>query len=153
MRIISNSSSETIQIAKRLTKYLVKGDSLALVGPLGCGKTVFAKGIASGFGFNQDKVTSSSFVLMQRYKTKKVDIYHLDLYRINSKNDLYGIGYDEVFSSGGLIIIEWPSIIKGFLPKGYVEIRFKILSSNKRLLDINTTNIRIKRMLGKINKT
>ncbi len=152
MKIVSSSSIDTIQVAKRLSRYLRKGDCVVLEGPLGSGKTVFAKGIASGMGFDPDQVTSSSFVLMQQYKTKRMDIYHLDFYRIKSMIDLHGIGYEEVFSSKGLTIVEWPDIIEGFLSEDHIVVKIKTISPTKRSIDIDSKNKRIKKILTRLAK-
>jgi tRNA threonylcarbamoyladenosine biosynthesis protein TsaE len=87
-------------------------------GDLGAGKTTFTKGIGIGLGLNEADITSPSFSLVAEHRNGKIPIYHLDVYRLNSPNDLYGLGFDDyVRASDGLIVIEWADLVGDVLPK------------------------------------
>jgi len=152
MRIISGSELETKRIAAKLSKYLQPGDCLALLGDLGAGKTIFVKGLAEGFGYDANKVTSSSFVLLQVYKTKKAKLCHLDLYRLKSVDDLYHLGYEELIFGDNVTVIEWPQIAFKLLGKDYLEIKFKIIGSAKRELSFFPRGKRFKEIVTKLKK-
>jgi tRNA threonylcarbamoyladenosine biosynthesis protein TsaE len=151
MRIISNCELATKKIAVRLSEYLQPGDCLALVGDLGAGKTIFVKGLSQGFGYNCNKVTSSSFVLLQVYETKKVKLYHLDLYRLKSIDDLYHLGYEEFIFGDNITVIEWPQLAFKLLGKDYLEIKFKIVGQTKRELTFCPHGARFRKIIKKFN--
>jgi tRNA threonylcarbamoyladenosine biosynthesis protein TsaE len=127
---ITNSAEETINLGKRFVFFLKKGDTVILEGSLGAGKTTFIKGIVEGFGCKR-KVLSPSFTILRQYKTKGVYIYHLDLYRLNSK-DIFSSGLEEYINiPEGITLIEWGGKIKEIL-LSYINVEFFYLGENKR---------------------
>jgi len=130
--LITCSALQTVEAGKALGKKLSPGQVLALVGTLGSGKTTFVKGLAAGLGMKDtDEVTSPTFVLLHRYSTK-YPLFHLDLYRLEGLNDVEEIGWDDLLASGGIVAVEWAKKIDGYLPKEYLEIRFRFKSENER---------------------
>jgi len=130
--LITHSADQTVAVGKTLGKKLLPGQVLALVGALGSGKTTFVKGLASGLGMKEvDDVTSPTFVLLHRYPTK-CPLFHLDLYRLNGLSDMEEIGWDDLIASGGIVAVEWAKKIDGYLPKDYLEIRFRFKNENER---------------------
>jgi len=111
MVFITNSPHQTQKVGKNLAKEIKEGDIVGIFGPLGCGKTTLLKGIFKGLGIKKS-VRSPSFVLMQEYKLKKVNIYHYDLYRIKDKKELFNLGWP---TSSFIIFIEWAERVKNFL--------------------------------------
>lgn len=120
MKIITGSSDETESQGEKFAKDLHPGDVVFLIGELGSGKTTFTKGIAKGLGITT-RITSPTFVLVREHHANNESIktlYHLDLYRLGSKNDVLGVDLtDYLNDSKGVVVIEWPelsqSIIKG----------------------------------------
>jgi len=137
MRIISKSVNDTINIGKVIAKDLRKGDIVCLFGELGSGKTVLTKGIASGLGIKRRKVISPSFVLIRQYSTAKIPLYHFDLYRLKTIEDILALGYEEYFYDDGITVVEWADRLKFILPKEYLKIKLYIKSDSQRLLQIS----------------
>ncbi len=136
MKFISSSEKQTFSFAKKFSKKLNGGEIIGLVGDLGAGKTVFAKGIAAGLGIKKN-ISSPTFVLMKIYPVKKNQqikfLIHIDAYRIKKRQDIIAIGADEYFNNSETItIIEWADKIKNILPKKTKFIKIKI-NGNKRI--------------------
>jgi tRNA threonylcarbamoyladenosine biosynthesis protein TsaE len=131
----SNSSEETKEFGRGLAKQLGPGSVVALIGPLGSGKTVLVQGICSGLGVDQ-AVTSPSFVIINEYPGRLEDspiwIYHFDLYRLENVEEFIKLGYEEYFYGKGITLIEWAEKVNPFLPKKRWEVYLKILSENER---------------------
>lgn len=109
VRIISHSPAETIAIGYGLGKLVQPGDILCLVGGLGAGKTCLARGIAMGLGADGARVSSPTFVLAQEYRGR-IPMYHLDLYRLKSDDEVEDAGLDEYIGGDGVAVIEWPEV-------------------------------------------
>ena len=127
MKIISRSAIETENIAKEFAKNLKGNEILAFYGDLGAGKTAFTRGLADYFGL-KDMVSSPTFSIINEYENESVKIYHFDMYRINSLEDLESTGFFD-FIGTGIMLIEWSENIGQFLPKD--AIRIKIEKSNE----------------------
>ena len=133
--IYSDAEAKTLVFGKKLGKLLTKGDSIALNGNLGAGKTVFTKGIASGLGVKKvEYVNSPSFVLLKEHKGSK-NLYHFDLYRLNDLDEIEYIGIEEYLDGDGVVVIEWAEKMKELLPREYLKINITILKNNKRKFD------------------
>jgi len=116
----TSSEQETLALAQALAGRLQRGDVVALLGELGTGKTVFVKGICRAFGA-EEHVSSPSFVILNRYEGKdkssqELLIYHLDLYRVKSLDEIYDLGFEEFFYGDGITIIEWAEQLGNLLP-------------------------------------
>lgn len=131
---ITKNEKETMNLARRLAGGLKKGDVLGLIGELGSGKTVFAKGIARGLGI-REKVTSPTFTLLHAYSGKK-RLYHFDLYRLNCAEELSQIGYEEYFWGDGVVLVEWADKFPDLLPGRSTRIYFKTGKKNIRNIRI-----------------
>src|SRR6267142_6868652 len=112
--MVSNSEQETYSFAKKLAESLPTPAHVLLYGELGAGKTVFAKGLADGFGVNEaDEVTSPTFTLINQY-SGRLRIYHIDLYRIET-GALDGLGLEEIFDDpNAAVIVEWAERLGSF---------------------------------------
>ncbi len=108
----TSSADETRKLGARLGASLNPGAVVLLVGELGAGKTIFAKGIASALGINADAVTSPGFELMNVYDGEKCMI-HLDLYRVEALAQAEQAGLLDVFDGGAIVVVEWPEKIAG----------------------------------------
>lgn len=120
----SKSPEETINIAKEFASGFSGGEVIAFIGDLGAGKTHFTKGLALGLGYN-GTVNSPTFALINEYLGGKFDIYHFDMYRISSWDELYSSGFFEYIEHGGVVVVEWSENIENALPDNtiYVEIQ------------------------------
>lgn len=106
MNFISNSVEETIAIAEKFAEQLKIGDTVLYTGEMGAGKTHFTKGIAKHFGIEKG-VSSPTFALVNEYIGNNTNVFHFDLFRINSYDDLYAIGFFDYFDRDGILAVEW----------------------------------------------
>lgn len=118
---ISNSPSETEEIAINLSKQLHKGTVIAFFGGLGMGKTTFIRGLAKGLEIDCD-VSSPTFAIVNEYRGKKNSLFHFDMYRINSWEDLYSSGFFDYIDEGEFVAVEWSENIENALPENTVKI-------------------------------
>lgn len=117
----SNHEAETFDLGKDFSKSLQGGNVVALIGELGSGKTIFVKGICSGFSVTEIPL-SPTFSLINEYHGKLI-LYHFDFYRIKSLQELYDIGYEDYFYGNDICLIEWANLVEEVLPKKYFEIK------------------------------
>jgi len=96
------------------------GDVFCVSGELGAGKTILAKGVASGLGVG-DTVTSPTFTLINEYKGRLV-FYHMDVYRLESPGDMTDLGYEEYFYGSGVTMVEWAEKVRELLPRERLDI-------------------------------
>lgn len=132
-KITTRSEMETIEIAQNFESEKFPNMIICLDGELGSGKTVFTKGIANALGINET-ITSPTFTIIKEYQTGEMPLYHMDVYRLDG--DTSGIDIEEYYNKGGIVIIEWSKTIKDILPNERLEIKFKILGEDKRMLII-----------------
>ena len=102
----SNSVDETIAIAESFAKNLKIGDTVLYTGEMGAGKTHFTKGIAKHFGIEKG-VSSPTFALVNEYIGNETSVFHFDLFRISTYDDLYAIGFFDYFDRDGILAVEW----------------------------------------------
>lgn len=121
MRILTNSPEETIAAAEKLGAMLGPGDFIAYKGGLGAGKTTFTRGIAIGMGLG-DRVTSPTFALVNEYHGEKMSLYHFDMYRISSEEDLESTGFYDYPFEDNVAAVEWSENIENFLPENTIYI-------------------------------
>lgn len=119
MEFISNSIDDTKKIALKFSVELKPGDVIALKGDLGAGKTAFTSGLAEGIGVS-NIVSSPTFTIINEYLNGKFPVYHFDLYRLGSEDDLYDIGIDEYLFGDGICVVEWPELVEGIVDNYYV---------------------------------
>lgn len=130
-KITTHSELETIEIAQNLESEKFSNMIICLDGELGSGKTVFTKGFASSLGITEN-ITSPTYNIIKEYESGEMPLYHMDVYRLDGNAD--GIGIEEYFTKGGVVIIEWADSIKDILPKERLNIKFKVVDENKRVL-------------------
>lgn len=132
-KLTTSSELETIEFSQNLESEKFPNMVICLTGDLGSGKTVFAKGFAKALGI-EDVVSSPTFTIIKEYLDGEMPLYHMDVYRLDGNTD--GVGIEEYFHKNGVVIIEWAETIKDILPKERLEISFKIVDENKRVLVI-----------------
>ncbi len=121
MVYITNSPEETFEVAKEFAQKLKIGDVVTLDGDLGAGKTAFTRGVASGLEIT-DAVVSPTFTVVNEYVNGKIPLFHFDVYRIDSSDDLYDIGWEDYLTRDGIIMVEWASIVKDIFDMPLYEV-------------------------------
>ena len=132
-KFFSKSYIETEEIAQRLAKTLKGTEIIAMFGGLGAGKTAFTRGLARGLGV-EDGVSSPTFALVHEYEGK-FPVYHFDMYRINTFDDLYTTGFFD-YMDNGVMVIEWSENIENALPDNCIRVYIKVISENEREIEI-----------------
>lgn len=132
-KFLSKSPIETEQIAERLSQTLKGTEVIAMFGDLGAGKTAFTRGLAHGLGI-EDGVSSPTYALVNEYEGK-FPIYHFDMYRVSTWDDLYSTGFFD-YIDNGILVIEWSENIEGFLPENRITIILHHISENEREITI-----------------
>ncbi len=132
---ITGSAEETKEFAREFAKNLRVPTVIALYGNLGSGKTTFIQGLAQGLGIKK-RILSPTFVFIRSYSLNDKNLskfHHVDLYRLESENDVEAIGLAEILGDKGAIVaIEWPEKIDRLLPESAIKIKLKTLGKNKR---------------------
>lgn len=138
IKYFCKTEDDTISLAKRLAKISKIRDVFLLNGTLGVGKTVFARAFIIELS-NAKEVPSPTFTLMQVYEGKDFDIFHFDLYRIKSAEEIFEIGIEEAIYSG-VSLIEWSNKMSNYLPKDVFEVNISINPDNSRTIEIITNS-------------
>lgn len=131
IKIITHSPEETIRTAEKLGKMIGAGDMIAFRGGFGAGKTTFTRGLAIGMGM-QDVVSSPTFALVNDYRGNSLTLYHFDMYRINSEEDLESTGFYDYPFEENAAVIEWSENISEFLPENTIYITINSSGGNER---------------------
>lgn len=119
----SSAPSDTAAIATVIADVLEPGDVLVLGGDLGAGKTTFTKALGKALGIDEP-ITSPTFTLAQQYDGGRLTMHHLDVYRLDSIDEVIDLALPELFESGGVVVIEWGDTIAPALPARYLLLRF-----------------------------
>jgi len=106
MEFITNSPAQTEAVGAALGKILPPGTALAYRGDLGAGKTAFTRGLARGLGYT-DPVTSPTYTIVNEYLGGRLPLFHFDMYRLASSDDLWDIGWEDYLERGGVCAVEW----------------------------------------------
>ena len=149
MKKKSHSPEETLHLGKSIGSSLISGDIILLFGDLGAGKTRLTQGICNGLGLEKDTyIRSPTFTLINEYQGR-LPIYHIDLYRIDSHEEIYSLGLEEILFNQGITIIEWAEKLRS--PKNShnlilniedrIEIYIKIISESEREFTFNTFSL------------
>ncbi|MCS7044977.1 MAG: tRNA (adenosine(37)-N6)-threonylcarbamoyltransferase complex ATPase subunit type 1 TsaE [Gemmataceae bacterium] len=142
--------SQTDALGRRLGAVLFPGAVVALVGPLGAGKTHFVRAVAVGAGVvSPDVVTSPTFVLIQEYPAR-VPIYHFDAYRLASETEFAELGVHEYFAGNGVCLIEWADKVRGVLPSEHLEFHFAITGPMSRRITVTAHGQRYEALAGQL---
>ena len=105
---ITHSAAETVALGRKLAAQLTPPELVVLRGELGAGKTTLVKGIAEGFhAAAQEQVTSPTFTLIHEYRGPKANVFHVDLYRVDTPRELETLGLDDLFDARSVILVEW----------------------------------------------
>ena len=111
MEFITNSPIETEKVGEALGKALQPGSILAYEGDLGAGKTAFTRGLARGLGA-AEQVTSPTYTIVNEYLSGRMPLFHFDMYRLTSSDDLWDIGWEDYLERGGVCAVEWSENVR-----------------------------------------
>ena len=114
MQITTYSADETQALGTKLAKRLQPGDVIAYFGDLGAGKTALTRGIAQGLGIT-DIVTSPTYTIVNEYLTGRLPLFHFDMYRLGSSDELFDIGWEDYLARGGVCAVEWSENVEDAL--------------------------------------
>jgi len=149
--IETHCPEETLDLGRRIGRAAKPGNVLALVGDLGAGKTVLAKGVAEGLGAaSAREVVSPTFVLCREYLDGRLPLYHFDAYRLRGAADLEGIGASEVFGGEGLSLVEWADRAPQALPPDRLEVNLEVTGPESRRLTFEARGPQAARLLASI---
>ena len=137
---LTHSPDETLALAKAIGEAISSPVVIGLIGPLGAGKTLFARGLAAGLGVN-GRVTSPSFTLVHTYRGR-MTVHHLDVYRLDDPTDLEGLGFDEMLDDA-VVIVEWADRVERLLPRERLDVVIE------RVDGVDATNTRRIRMVAR----
>ena len=106
MTVITKSPEQTELLGKKLAELLRPGDVIAYYGDLGAGKTAFTRGLAAGLGI-REAVTSPTYTIVNEYLSGRMPLFHFDMYRLSSSDELFDIGWEDYLARGGVCAVEW----------------------------------------------
>jgi tRNA threonylcarbamoyladenosine biosynthesis protein TsaE len=133
----TRSPEETIALGRELAAELTPPKLVLLRGELGAGKTTLVKGIAEGFrAASEEDVTSPTFTLIHEYRGPEANLYHIDLYRVDTPRQLETLGLDDLISEKSVLLIEWGEKFQRFVKEGDVEIALERVSENERRISV-----------------
>jgi len=144
LNIISSSPEDTIELGRKIGSQLKGGEVIAVCGPLGSGKTHLIKGIASGAGTKDHRnINSPTFVIVNEYEGR-LDIYHIDAYRLNSVSEFEMLGFDDFCYPQSVVLIEWADKIESALQTiDYIRIELEHAGETKRKIHVENTPVYI----------
>ena len=114
MQITTHSADETQALGQKLASRLAPGDVIAYFGDLGAGKTAFTRGLAQGLGIT-DPVTSPTYTIVNEYLSGRIPLFHFDMYRLSSSDELFDIGWEDYLSRGGVCAVDWSENVEDAL--------------------------------------
>ena len=132
MQYITNSPEETEKIGAALVKILQPGTILAYRGDLGAGKTAFTRGLARGLGCT-DLVTSPTYTIVNEYLGGRLPLFHFDMYRLGSSDDLWDIGWEDYLERGGVCAVEWSENVDDAMENAVYVTIHKTGEENRRI--------------------
>ena len=132
MEFITNSPAETERIGAFLAEKLKPGTVIAYRGDLGAGKTAFTRGVALGLGA-KEQVTSPTYTIVNEYLSGKYPLFHFDMYRLASSDDLFDIGWEDYLDRGGICAVEWSENVADAMEKAIVVTIEKLGEDTRRI--------------------
>ena len=134
MEFLTNSPEETEKLGEKLAKQLKPGTVLAYRGDLGAGKTAFTRGLARGLGYTEP-VTSPTYTIVNEYLGGRMPLFHFDMYRLSSADDLFDIGWEDYLERGGVCAVEWSENVPEAM-EGAVEVSIEKPGEDSRKITI-----------------
>lgn len=137
MTKITHSPEETEALAEQVAAELRPGDVLAYSGGLGAGKTAFTRGLARGLGID-GPITSPTYTIVNEYPDGRLPLFHFDLYRLGSYEELFELGWEDYLERGGICAVEWSESVDG-LPEATVRVRLELMEQDPQARRITIT--------------
>jgi len=134
LKIITKSEKETQEAGEKLVQTLAPGSVVAMYGDLGAGKTAFVRGMTRGLGINFP-VSSPTFNVVNEYPGK-VPLFHFDMYRLGSADELFDIGWDDYLERGGICAVEWSENVEEAFEPGTVKVTIAKLGDSEREITV-----------------
>ena len=134
MQYFTNSAEETERLGQRLGETLRGGEVVAYLGELGAGKTAFTRGLARGLGISM-RVTSPTYTIVNEYTGGRLPLFHFDMYRLGSEEELFDIGWEDYLARGGVCAVEWSENVSGAM-EGAITVRIEKTSDEGRKITI-----------------
>ena len=134
MQIQTHSPEETEAVGRKLAAQLQPGDVLAYYGDLGAGKTAFTRGLAAGLGVTEP-VTSPTYTIVNEYLSGRLPLFHFDMYRLGSADELFDIGWEDYLARGGVCAVEWSENVEKAL-SGAIHVTIEPLGGDRRRITI-----------------
>ena len=136
MQFITHSPEETRQLGSRLAGVLTPGAVVAFTGDLGAGKTAFTSGLARGLGI-EERVTSPTFTIVNEYEGGRLPLFHFDMYRLGSADELFDIGWEDYLARGGVCAVEWTENVEEAIEGDAIRVSIRRGGDeNSRVIDI-----------------
>ena len=132
VKIYLENEEKTREIGSKLGELLTPKSVICLIGDLGAGKTTMTQSLARALGVD-DYITSPTFTIVNQYEGK-MPLYHFDVYRIGSSEEMYDIGFDEYIDGEGVCIIEWANLIEDILPDEYLYIEMNYKETGREMI-------------------
>lgn len=142
--VFCKDEAETIAFAQKLSKLAQKGDVFALYGTLGMGKSVLARGFIQALT-NAEEVPSPTFTLVQSYEAPEFEIYHFDLYRLKSAEEIFELGMEEALYEG-VCLIEWPGKMGSYLPRNCFKITITPQENGRKITITSSAEVKFQRL-------
>jgi tRNA threonylcarbamoyladenosine biosynthesis protein TsaE len=151
-KLVSTSRQRTDRLGQVIGRVLRGGETIALYGPLGAGKTALVRGIAQGLGASPMAVTSPTFVVIHEYDQGRLPLAHVDLYRIRSPRELESTGLIEYFSGQIVTAIEWADKGLAALPQDRIDITLNHRAARSRTIQVRATGPKSGEVLARLRK-
>ncbi|WP_286311158.1 tRNA (adenosine(37)-N6)-threonylcarbamoyltransferase complex ATPase subunit type 1 TsaE [Romboutsia ilealis] len=149
VKIYLEDESKTKEIGYKLGNLLRPGSVICLIGDLGAGKTTMTQSLAKALEV-EDYITSPTFTIVNEYEGK-IPLYHFDVYRIGSSDEMYDIGYEEYINGEGVCIIEWANLIEDILPDEYLHIELKYKDMSREMI-LNPVGEKYEKIVEELTK-
>ena len=134
MQFITHSAEETEALGERLAQTLTGGEVVAYFGELGAGKTAFTRGLARGLGISM-RVTSPTYTIVNEYSGGRLPLFHFDMYRLGSSEELFDICWEDYLARGGVCAVEWSENVTDALD-GAITVRIEKTAADERRITI-----------------
>ena len=152
LELLSHSETDTETVGRAVGLAGRAGDLVGLLGELGAGKTRLVKGIAAGLGVaQQSEVRSPSFVLIREH-VGRLQLFHVDAYRLSGAAELWLLGVDEILSQTGLTVVEWAQRVADSLPADRLSVELTITGPSSRSIRLSCGGPRANRLLARIRE-
>jgi len=148
--ITTDSPAETINFGHKLAGFIKSPALILLKGALGTGKTLIIKAAVSELGY-KDEVTSPTFSIVQEYKAD-LEILHMDLYRLDSREELIEIGFEDYLNREAVIFIEWPELALSLIPADFIFIDIEKISDNQRKITVRGEGKQSSLLIERLNQ-